>query len=51
MAGADLVRRPDDDHETGLARVDARKGARRIGPRSDRRLSHRIGEIELEVPG
>jgi hypothetical protein len=78
----DLVYRPDDDYETGLAQVDERlrelippvrpvlelrwrsvspaqrkafaknlKGARRIGTRSDRRLSCRIGGIELEVPG
>lgn len=78
----DLVYRPDDDYETGLAQVDERlrelippvrpvlelrwrsvspaqrkafaknlKGARRIGTRSDRRLSYRIGGIELEVPG
>ncbi|TQJ37670.1 hypothetical protein FBY34_8514 [Streptomyces sp. SLBN-115] len=77
----DLVYRPDDDYETGLAQVDERvrdlvppvrpvlelrwrsvssaqrkvfmknlKGARRTGTRSDRRLSYRIGGIELEVP-
>ena len=27
------------------------KGARKIGTRSDRRLSYRLGDIELEVPG
>ncbi|MEU9313330.1 hypothetical protein [Streptomyces sp. NPDC048256] len=77
----DLVYRPDDDYETGLAQVDERvrelippvrpvlelrwrsvssaqrkvfmknlKGARKTGTRSDRRLSYRIGGIELEVP-
>ncbi|MBV1940050.1 hypothetical protein KUF83_26310 [Streptomyces sp. BV286] len=78
----DLVYRPDNDYETGLAQADELvrelippvrpvlelrwrsvspaqrkafvknlKGARRVGTRSDRRLSHRIGGIELEVPG